>query len=411
MAVGLAYPSDIRAVAGIRIGTTNANIRHAQGSDVAIFEIAEGANIAGVFTRNVAQAAPVSVAKKRLLVMEKDTRSALIVNSGNANAAMGQLGINDCLDVCSAVAESLEIEDKSVLPFSTGVIGERLPVDKLVDNIPQCVTALKENGWLDAAKAIMTTDTVPKAVTMQTQLAKGTKIMATGIAKGSGMIYPNMATMLAFIATDADVEREYLHQCLIQAVDLSFNRITVDGDTSTNDSCVLIATGASGVEINANSPLAIQDAFTGLLSDIACHLAKAIVRDGEGATKFVEIKVSGAANDIDCLQVAMTVAHSPLVKTAFAASDPNWGRIYAAVGRCGIDNLKLSELRIAIDDIEVMAQGRLSSEYSEREALEVMQKEEFSINIDLGLGGSCSQTVWTSDLSSEYVRINAEYRT
>ena len=411
MAVGLLYPNGIRAIAGIRIGTTNANIKNAQDSDVAVFEIAEGASIAGVFTRNIAQAAPVSVAKKHLLVMEKGTRSALVVNSGNANAAMGQLGINDCLDVCSAVAESLGIQDQSVLPFSTGVIGERMPVDKLVDCIPRCVTALQENGWLDAARAIMTTDTVPKAVTMQTQLEGGSEIMVTGIAKGSGMIYPNMATMLAFIATDVDVEREYLHQCLIQAVDSSFNRITVDGDTSTNDSCVLIATGTSGVEINASSPSAIQDAFSGLLNDVVCHLAKAIVRDGEGATKFVEIKVSGAENDIDCLQVAMTVAHSPLVKTAFAASDPNWGRIYAAVGRCGIDNLKLSALRIAIDDIEVMAQGSLSSKYSEREALEAMQKEEFLVDIDLGLGGLCSQTVWTSDLSSEYVRINAEYRT
>lgn len=414
MPVGLDSLPSVRAVPGIRIGAVDSGLRKSQGEDLVIFEISAEASIAGVFTNNKARAAPVEVAIDNLRsggACCPGEQRALVVNSGNANAGVGKLGLDDCLAVCDVVANELGISRRSVLPFSTGVIGERLPVDNFIENVPHCVNNLQEDNWMAAARAIMTTDIVPKAVSRTVDLGDGRQICLSGIAKGSGMIEPNMATMLAYMATDASVPSDYLQSVLTAAVDDSFNCITVDGDTSTNDSCILIATGQSNIEISEQVPQSVQQKFKDAVSEVATHLAQSIVRDGEGATKFVTIHVSGGKNKTTCTRVAKTVANSLLVKTAMHASDPNWGRIYAAVGRTGIDDLDLSQVSISINEIKVMSDGVVDPCYSEQDAFKAMQEEEFSIGIRLGLDTEYSATVWTTDLSYEYIKINAEYRT
>ncbi len=414
MSVGLDHPQELHPIAGVRIGAADAGIRKSKGPDIALFEISSESAIAATFTKNRARAAPVEVALRR--ISEERMRSdgqvrALVVNSGNANAGMGQRGIRDCETVCELVGESLGINPRSVLPFSTGVIGEPLPVSCFEQHLKSCSQARSEDGWLHAAEAIMTTDTIPKAVSKQVQIETQGHITITGIAKGSGMIQPNMATMLAFVATDAAVEADYLQQALENVVNDSFNCISVDGDTSTNDSCVLIATGASGIQIGHDASNEVNCMFNEALRGIMQMLAQSIVRDGEGITKFVTIRVDGGSSQSDCAKVAMTVANSPLVKTALHASDPNWGRIYAAIGRSPVEVLDMSAVGIHVDDVEIVRNGERTPHYSEKEAMDVMQNSEFSIRIDLGINPVTSATVWTTDLSYEYIRINAEYRT
>lgn len=414
MPVGLDFPSSIQAIAGIRIGAADSGLRKSEGEDLAIFEISDQASIAGAFTTNRALAAPVQIAIDHLRVCGSSgpgERRALVVNSGNANAGVGAQGLEDCLAVCDMVADEMDIPRHAVLPFSTGVIGERLALEKFLEHVPLCVGNLKKNNWIAASKAIMTTDIVPKAISKTLDLGDGRQIRISGIAKGSGMIEPNMATMLAFIATDALVPPEYLQSILTDVVDHSFNCITVDGDTSTNDSSILIATGQSAIEISERAAQSIQDEFARAILEVATYLAQSIVRDGEGATKFITINVSDGKNKSDCARVAKTVANSLLVKTAMHASDPNWGRIYAAVGRAGLDDLDLARVSILINETEVMSNGAVSPRYCEQEAFDQMREDEFSINIRLGLDTGHSATVWTTDLSYEYVRINAEYRT
>lgn len=413
MAVGLDYPQDLHPIAGVQIGVVDAGIRKTKGPDIALIEISAGSTIAATFTKNRARAAPVEIALQRM--SENRNRNsgqvrALVINSGNANAGLGQRGIRDSELVCELVGDSLKIESELVLPFSTGVIGEPLPVHRFEKHLSACCQTKSADNWLHAARAIMTTDTVPKAVSKKVEFKDQGQITITGIAKGSGMIQPDMATMLAFIATDAAVESEYLQQTLQSTVNDSFNCISVDGDTSTNDSCVLIATGASGIQIGHDTSSEVNHRFNKALEGILQQLAQAIVRDGEGITKFVTIRVDGGSSQSDCAKVAMTVANSPLVKTALHASDPNWGRIYAAIGRSPVEVLDMSRLRIQVDDVEIVKNGERSPNYSEPEAMNVMQKSEFMIRIDLGINSTTSATVWTTDLSYEYVRINAEYR-
>ena len=411
MAVNLHSPGPLHPVGGIRIGAVDAGIRKSAGEDLVVFELPVGASIAGVFTQNRARAAPVEVAIDHLEThgaRNPGARRALVVNSGNANAGLGRQGIEDCLTVCHLVATELGITVSDVIPFSTGVIGERMPLDRFSAHVGDCIAQLAEDHWPVAAKAIMTTDTIEKAVSEQLELDNGEQVTITGIAKGSGMIEPNMATMLAFIATDAKVSQDYLQTVLKNTVEQSFNCITVDGDTSTNDACLLVATGSSGIEIDANTPASQKQLFEQAIESVAVKLAQAIVRDGEGATKFISIHVTGGKTNSECTHVAKTVANSMLVKTAMHASDPNWGRIYAAVGRAGVESL--DRLSIQINDVEVMSQGAISPNYKESEAALAMKEAEFSITIDLGFGGECSAVTWTTDLSYEYVRINAEYR-
>ena len=416
MSVGLAQPRNIQPVAGIRVGAVDAGIRKSSGEDLAIFEISSDSTIAGVFTTNKARAAPVEVALDHLHQKNAGQRGkvrAMVVNSGNANAGLGQAGIDDCRQICQKVADELGIAIESVIPFSTGVIGERLPVQNFEQSVGACSQTLKEDNWLAAARAIMTTDTIAKAASRVINVGKSDQVTITGIAKGSGMIQPNMATMLAFIATDAEIPLVCLESELKSAVQDSFNRITVDGDTSTNDSCMLIATGKSGVRISQDTSEKLNDSFRSALGEVAAELAQAIVRDGEGATKFVTIEVAGAASRADGVKVARTVANSSLVKTALHAGDPNWGRIYAAIGRAGADHLNMSAVRICIGEVEVVKEGKVSSEYCEDKAFEMMNNDEIPIFIDLGLSNDKynAATVWTCDLSAEYVGINAEYRT
>lgn len=393
-------------VAGVRIGVASAGIRQTVRPDIALFDFAPGSVCAAVFTRNAFCAAPVVIAKSHL---EKEPVRNWIVNSGNANAGTGASGVTDAVAVCDAVARhsgSRALE--SVLPFSTGVIGEPLPVEKIERALPQAIAVLSESGWSDAAGAIMTTDTVPKGVSRRISLSGG-DIVISGIAKGSGMIRPDMATMLAFIATDATIERDLLQRSLQLAVEQSFNRITVDGDTSTNDACTLVATGRAGATAirNGNSDL---DAFQNALNEVCGELARAIVRDGEGATKLITVHVIGGADSDECLAVAYTIAHSPLVKTAFFASDANWGRILAAVGRAGLVDFDISAVHIFLDDVCIVRNGGRAPEYSEEAGARVMKQTDITIRVELDRG-SAQERVWTCDFSFDYVRINAEYRT
>jgi glutamate N-acetyltransferase/amino-acid N-acetyltransferase len=396
---------ELHPVAGLRLGSTRAGIKKNGNPDLVVMSLVQGSACAAVFTQNAFCAAPVVVAREHLAAMSP---SFLIINSGNANAGTGMPGMAAARQCCAALAASTGQPPESVLPFSTGVIGERLPVNNIVSALPQLLGKLSEAGWLDAANGIMTTDTVAKGASRQIQLDDHC-ITVTGIAKGSGMIRPDMATMLAYIATDAAIGTDGLQQCLEHAVARSFNRISIDGDTSTNDACVLMATGASDLpSLSSGDPrfAAVCDAVT----EVCVELAQAIVRDGEGATKFVTVQVEQGADAAECLAVAYTIAHSPLVKTALFASDPNWGRILAAVGRAGINGLDISGVEIWLDEVCIVRDGARAADYTEAAGQRVMSRDELTVRVVLARGDACEQ-VWTCDLSYDYVKINAEYRT
>lgn len=405
MAVGLSGLPTLYPVSGVRLGTTQAAIRKKDRRDLVVVEIAPGATTAGVFTRNRFCAAPVLIARESLAEMPP---RALLINTGCANAGTGAPGLADARACCAALAERIGGAPAEILPFSTGVIGERLPVERVIAGLPACLEALSEEGWSEAAHGIMTTDTVPKGASRRVTIA-GRTVTVTGIAKGAGMIRPDMATMLAFVATDAEVSPTVVKACIAAAADQSFNRITIDGDTSTNDACVLIATGRSGARIHdlggEEGRLLLQT-----VTEVCIELAQKIIRDGEGATKFMTIEVMGGATDADCLEVAYTIGHSPLVKTAFFASDPNWGRILAAVGRASITRLDVAKIAIWLNDVCVVRNGGLAADYTEARGAAAMRAEEITIRVELGLGQE-SARIWTCDFSHDYVRINAEYRT
>jgi glutamate N-acetyltransferase/amino-acid N-acetyltransferase len=388
-------------VEGFRLGTTPAGIKVAGRKDLVLMEIA-GGSAAGVFTQNRFCAAPVIIAKQHI---QQTAPSYLLVNTGNANAGTGDQGIADTLSCCQAVADETGAEIQQILPFSTGVIGEPLPVDTICNAVPASKENLAVDGWHDAAEGILTTDTRPKGASIQCDI-NGSQVTITGICKGSGMIKPNMATMLGFVATDAAIDEELLHATLRKANGKSFNRITVDGDTSTNDAVVLVATGASGVQIDESN----FELFLAQLTGIFTELAQSIVRDGEGANKFVTVNVEGAETVQEALSVAYAVAESPLVKTALTASDPNWGRILAAVGRADVSDLDVSKIQIHLNSVLIAENGGRASSYTEAQGQQAMQAEDIEITIQLNRGQVC-ETLWTTDLSYEYVRINAEYRT
>ena len=389
-------------VAGVRIGTSNAGIKQRHRDDLAIFVLDEGVTVAGVFTQSAFRAPPVVLAEQRL----GDAR-ALIINSGNANAATGEAGIADARAVCDAVSEQvLELSAETVLPFSTGVIGERLPVQAMREGTLVASQRLREDAWADAAHAIMTTDTVPKGVSRTVSIG-GDVVQITGIAKGSGMIKPNMATMLAFMAVDAAVPQPALQAMIERATEVSFNRVTVDGDTSTNDAFVLMATGAGPLQVAEGSPE--LDALEAAVTDAAQVLARAIARDGEGASKFVTVRVKGGRTSADCLEVAYTIAESPLVKTAIFAGDPNWGRFCMAIGRANAE-VDPDRVSLYLGEVCIAERGMVAPGYREEEAAAVMAEDELTVLVDLGLGDA-DEWVWTCDLSYDYVKINAEYRT
>ena len=388
-------PEDLLPVKGVRLGVAQAGIRKAGRKDLLLVALATGARVAAVFTQNRFCAAPVRVARKHL-ASGRPTR-ALLVNTGNANAGTGKSGIADAVASCGAAARLLGCDPREVLPFSTGVIMEPLPLDRVVGGLPACVANLREDNWASAAEAIMTTDTVPKAHSRRAGAAT-----VTGIAKGAGMIRPDMATMLGFVATDAAVPQSALERLVVEAAENSFNRISVDGDTSTNDSFILIATGAAGRCDQA----VLREAVFG----VSQGLAQSIVRDGEGATKFITVRVEKGRNERECRSVAYSIAHSPLVKTAFFASDPNLGRLLAAIGNSGVRDLDVDRVELYLDDVLVARRGGRAQGYREEDGKRAMAKSEITIRVVLGRG-SASATVWTCDLSHEYVTINAEYRT
>ena len=405
MAVGPGTLPDFFPVAGIKLGIASAGIKKPGRKDIVVFELAPETRVAGIFTRNQFCAAPVVLSRRHL---SQDAPRYLLINTGNANAGTGERGLADAAACCQALAKEAGISASQVLPFSTGVIGEPLPVAKIVSALPEALADTREDRWAEAASGIMTTDTRPKGASRQLDL-DGHRVTISGISKGAGMIRPNMATMLGFIATDARLAPEVLQTLASELGEKSFNRITIDGDTSTNDACMLMASGQyGGPEITADSPLLPE--LRAALQDVYLELAHAIVRDGEGATKFVTIDVSGAANQQEALDVAYTVAHSPLVKTALFASDPNWGRILAAVGRAGVENLDLNALEIYLGDVCLVRNGGRADDYSEARGQAVMDQEEITIAIDLKRR-NVRETVWTCDFSHDYVTINAEYRT
>ena len=401
MATGTSELPELHPVLGFKLGTTSAGIKSADRPDLVVMEIAEGSSVAALFTKNAFCAAPVTVCKERLA---RCTPRYLVTNTGNANAGTGEQGLLDATQTCSALATLAGVEIDTILPFSTGVIGELLPIDKLLAGLPDAFEQLSESGWTDAAQGILTTDTRAKG--SSTQFGSDKPVTITGIAKGSGMIKPNMATMLAYVATDAVINEELLHRALTLATEKSFNRITVDSDTSTNDSVVLVATGASGVIIDEES----FDSFLENLCQVFTDLAQAIIRDAEGSTKFVSVVVDTAINQSEALKVAYTIAESPLVKTALSASDPNWGRILAAIGRSGIEDLDVNDVQVLLNSVLIADHGARAPSYSEEAGQAAMQPEDIEIRVCLNRGDA-SEIVWTSDLTHEYVRINAEYRT
>lgn len=407
MAVNLLPPQQqsIYPIAGVRLGVAQAGIRKANRYDLTLIELAPQTVVAGVFTQNRFCAAPVQVCREHLA--QSASIRALLINTGIANVGTGEQGLYAANKSCEELANLLHIDVQQVLPFSTGVIMEPLPVNKLVQALPQAVANLQDNHWLEAAQAIMTTDTVAKAYSKKIDL-NGQQITITGISKGSGMIHPNMATMLGFIATDAKLTPRAVQQLVREAVEQSFNRITVDGDTSTNDSFVLMATQQQGPEID-DLKSAHGQLLASAVIEVASQLAQAMVRDGEGATKFITITVKGGKTQQECLQVAFAIAHSPLVKTAFFASDPNLGRILAAVGYAGIPDMEQQLIELYLDDVRVVTQGGRNPAYCEEEGQRVMAKSEIRICVDLNRGKAC-ETVWTCDLSHDYVSINADYR-
>jgi glutamate N-acetyltransferase/amino-acid N-acetyltransferase len=408
MAVNLTVPraADLHAVPGLRIGVAMAGIRKANRKDLVVFTLEEGAVAAGVFTSNRFCAAPVQLCREHLAA-GGDVR-ALVINTGNANAGTGTDGLARARRSCEALASLIGVQARQVLPFSTGVIMETLPIDRLEAGLPAAVGALKADAWLDAAEGIMTTDTLPKAASRQLSI-NGRTVTVSGIAKGAGMIRPDMATMLGFIATDAVLAPGALQSLVREAADASFNRITVDGDTSTNDSFVLMATQRAGharIESLASAEgRALRDAVVA----VSVQLAQAIVRDGEGATKFITVRIEGGRNEPECRRVAYAIAHSPLVKTAFFASDPNLGRILAAVGYADITDLDQGLIDLHLDDVHVAHRGGRHPEYREEQGQRVMKQAEITVRVHLHRGSAASE-VWTCDLSHDYVRINADYR-
>jgi len=402
MAVGLNPPQSLSIVPGIRLASAHCGIKaDSTSDDLVLIEIASSATVSAVFTTNKFCAAPVTIAKSHL--DQQPNSRYLLINSGNANAGTGQQGLDDARDSCLALAELTEVPVETVLPFSTGVIGEVLPSAKIKSSLAELLKTLAEDNWLPAAQGIMTTDTTPKAVSRQISI-NGETVTITGICKGSGMIKPDMATMLAFIATDARIAEQELLRCLQQAVDLSFNSITVDGDTSTNDACVLMATGKSAIEVDSQ-----HQSFIEALNAVFLDLAQSIIRDGEGATKFVEIQVDQAASKQDAATLAYTIAHSPLVKTALFASDANWGRILAAIGRAPLADLDIHKVDLYLGDVCLIEKGLPHPDYTESKGEAEMQKQDIRIRINLNSGQS-SKILWTTDLSYEYVKINADYR-
>ena len=408
MPVNLKVPdaAALTPVAGIELAVVEAGIRKANRRDVLLMRLAPGSKVAGVFTRNRFCAAPVTVCREHLAAT--DAIRALVVNTGNANAGTGAPGLADAHATCAAVATHLSLEPKQVLPFSTGVIMEPLPMEKLLAGVGKAAGQIGNAGWLDAATAIMTTDTLPKAASRTIALG-GHPVKLTGIAKGAGMIRPNMATMLGFIATDARVSSHVLQALVGRAADESFNSITIDGDTSTNDSFVVAATGQSPAPAITGLNTPDGKAFARALNDLAIELAQAIVRDGEGATKFITVRVEGGASVGECRKVAYAIGHSPLVKTAFFASDPNLGRILAAVGYAGIDDLDQSMIELYLDEVLVATKGGRNPAYREEDGQRIMQQEEITIRVLLHRGKAAA-TIWTCDLSHDYVSINADYR-
>ena len=396
----------LRPVAGIRIGIAEAGIKKPGRKDLTVFLLDEGTSVASVFTQNRFCAAPVQVAREHLA--NGAAVRALVINTGNANAGTGADGLARARRTCTAAAGALGLKDAQVLPYSTGVIMEPLPVERIEAALPQAIKNARADNWAAAAEAIMTTDTVPKAFSAQVDIG-GAAVSITGISKGAGMIRPNMATMLGFLATDACISPALLPEVVRRLADRSFNRITIDGDTSTNDCFTLMATQrAQHAEISSLES-AEGCALIAALDDIAQKLAQAIVRDGEGATKFITVHVEAGRNSAECRQVAYSIAHSPLVKTAFFASDPNLGRILAAVGYAGIDDLEQTGIDLYLDDVCVARQGGRNPEYSEEDGQRIMQQTEITVRVVLGRGDA-EATVWTCDLSLDYVRINADYR-
>ncbi|WP_313089242.1 bifunctional glutamate N-acetyltransferase/amino-acid acetyltransferase ArgJ [Pseudomonas sp.] len=405
MAVGLGPLPVLHPVPGFELGIASAGIKRPGRKDVVVMRCAEGSTVAGVFTLNAFCAAPVILAKQRA----QGAVRYLLTNTGNANAGTGEPGMQAAARSCASLAKLVGCDENAVLPFSTGVIGELLPVEKIEAALPAAVADLSENHWAEAASGIMTTDTLPKGASRQFQ-HDGVTVTVTGISKGAGMIRPNMATMLGYIATDAKVAQPVLQDLLRDAANKSFNRITIDGDTSTNDCCMLVATGKAALgEITAPSG-ELFEKLKQAVFEVSMEVAQSIVRDGEGATKFVTVIVNGGKTHQECLDVGYAVAHSPLIKTALFASDPNWGRILAAVGRAGVPELDVSLIDVFLGDVCIASRGGRSASYTEEQGAAVMAEEEIQIRIELGRG-DCSETIWTTDLSHEYVRINAEYRT
>ncbi|CAM4371021.1 bifunctional glutamate N-acetyltransferase/amino-acid acetyltransferase ArgJ [Acinetobacter pragensis] len=405
MAVGDVTMPQMHAVKGVKIGSAEAYVRYQNRRDLVIFEFSEGTNAAGVFTQNAFCAAPVHISKAHLKV---GNPRYLVINTGNANAGTGKTGMANAEATCAKLAELAGVQAADVLPFSTGVIGEQLPIERLLNGLQPALDSLCENAWVDAAAGIMTTDTTPKGASEQFEL-DGIVYTMTGISKGAGMIRPNMATMLSYVATDAPISRMLVQKLLKDAVNVSFNRITIDGDTSTNDSCIFAATGqAGGIEITSQDDVRYA-AVAAVLTRVMKRLAQLIVRDGEGATKFITVAVEGGGNTQECCDVAYSIAHSPLVKTALFASDPNWGRILAAIGYAGVPELNVENIQVWLGDVQICKDGGAAEDYTEEAGAAEMQKTEISIRVDLGRG-SAKDTVYTCDLSYDYVKINADYR-
>ena len=399
-------PASLHAVPGVRLGVTMAGIRKANRRDLSVIELAEGSSVAGVFTKNRFCAAPVQICREHLA--SGAGIRAILVNTGNANAGTGEDGLSRALLSCRALAEAMGLQPSQILPFSTGVIMETLPVDRIVAGIPGALHALRADAWDEAAAGIMTTDTLPKAASRQVQIG-GHTVTITGISKGAGMIRPNMATMLGYVATDANVAPGLLQALVTEAADASFNRITIDGDTSTNDSFVLIATHKAGHARIESLDSAEGQVLREAVIAVSQQLAQAIVRDGEGATKFISVIVEGGKDEAECKLAAYAIAHSPLVKTAFFASDPNLGRILAAVGYAGIDDLDQTLIDLHLDDVHVVRNGGRHPDYREEDGQRVMKQSEITVRVNLNRG-TAQTTVWTCDLSHEYVTINADYR-
>lgn len=407
MPVNLSSPEAhaLLPVKGVQLGIAQAHVRKPNRKDVLVMKLSPGSHVAGVFTQNRFCAAPVVLCKEHLAKGEEI--HALLVNTGNANAGTGEEGMQRARQTCAALADLLGCQPEQILPFSTGVIMEPLPADRIIAGLPDCIADLREDNWLNAAEAIMTTDIVAKGVSRQITIG-GKTVTITGIAKGSGMIHPNMATMLGYVATDAAISKRLLEGLIQYAVNRSFNCITVDGDTSTNDSLIVVATGQSGAaEIIADGSdyIALRDAVT----EVATLLAQAIVRDGEGATKFMTINVEGGRDEAECRKIAYAIAHSPLIKTAFFASDPNLGRILAAIGYAGIDDLDVDKLKLYLGDVLVTENGGRAASYEEAQGAAVMKQPEITVRVVLGRGDAHA-TVWTCDFSYDYVKINADYR-